>query len=358
MIRINIDTIWRFRKEGSSRQMPMMTALLNEIRSSGKLTEAARRTDISYRHAWDLLNKWSAFFGAPLVERHPGKGTTLTQLGEKLVWANEYLAARLGPQFENLAQQLETDINSMIAHGPAVVRVHASHGFAVSKLREILARNSEIEIDLRYVTNQNSLVSLVNNTCDLAGVHIPRGSLRKRNVVACKERLDPRVHRVVGFVTREMGLIVKRGNPYGISSLERLVNPAIRFINRDHDSGTRQLFDQLLAQRKVDSRKINGYQQIEFTHAAVAAYVASDFADVGFGVEAAARQFGLDFVRIVTEDYLFVGREQILHTPPLKRITDVMRGAEFQTAVAALPGYVAVDTGIVKTLDQAFDPAS
>jgi molybdate-binding protein len=33
---------------------------------------------------------------------------------------------------------------------------------------------------------------------------------------------------------------------------------------------------------------------MEFTHAAVAAYVASDMADASFGVEAAARQFGLD----------------------------------------------------------------
>jgi molybdate-binding protein len=37
--------------------------------------------------------------------------------------------------------------------------------------------------------------------------------------------------------------------------------------------------------------RINGYAQIEFTHAAVAAYVASDMADVSFGFEAAARQF-------------------------------------------------------------------
>ena len=46
--------------------------------------------------------------------------------------------------------------------------------------------------------------------------------------------------------------------------------------------------------------------------AAVAAYVASDMADVAFGVEAAARQFGLDFVRLLTEDYYFVCRETLL----------------------------------------------
>ena len=53
-------------------------------------------------------------------------------------------------------------------------------------------------------------------------------------------------------------------------------------------------------------------EQIEFTHAAVAAYVASGMADVSFGVEAAARQFGLDFVRILTEDYFFVCKRAFL----------------------------------------------
>lgn len=54
-----------------------------------------------------------------------------------------------------------------------------------------------------------------------------------------------------------------------------------------HDSGTRLLFDQLLALHGIDQMRINGTQQIEFTHAAVAAYVASGMADVSFGVEAA-----------------------------------------------------------------------
>ena len=51
-------------------------------------------------------------------------------------------------------------------------------------------------------------------------------------------------------------------------------------------------------------------QQMEFTHAAVAAYVASGMADASFGVEAAARQFGLDFIRLLTEDYFFVCRRR------------------------------------------------
>jgi molybdate-binding protein len=137
--------------------------------------------------------------------------------------------------------------------------------------------------------------------------------------------------------------------------LKELVDSKARFVNRDHDSGTRQLFDQLLAQQKIDEASINGAQQIEFTHPAVAAYVASGMADVSFGVQAAAHQFGLDFIRLLTEDYFFICRRSFLETEPMKRVIEIMKGREFQEAVSSLPGYVATDTGEIKTVREFLD---
>ena len=185
----------------------------------------------------------------------------LTAFGEKLVWAGERMQARLGPQLENLAQELATEIKPFLHQRPSVIRVHASHGFAVSKLRELLDREPGIGVDLRYVSNQNSLVSLAQGACDLSGVHLPRGELRAQGIRACKEWLDPREDRVISFVTREMGLMVKRGNPLKIGSLRDVVERKARFVNRDHDSGTRLLFDQLLALHRSNEAKINGAQR-------------------------------------------------------------------------------------------------
>src|SRR5579863_517429 len=148
-----------------------MLDLLNEIRVTGKISRAADQMGLSYRHAWNLIEKWSAFFEVPLLERRRGSGTTLTAFGEKLVWAGQRLDARLGPQLQNLSQELETEINQLLPRRPSVIRVHASHGFAVSKLRELLARETNLSVDLRYVSNQNSLVSLARDECDLAGLH-------------------------------------------------------------------------------------------------------------------------------------------------------------------------------------------
>lgn len=334
-----------------------MLDLLNEIRVTGKIGAAASRANLSYRHAWNLIEKWSAFFEVPLLDRKQGSGTTLTPFGEKLVWAGQRLQARLGPQLQNLSQELETEINQLLPRGPAVIRVHASHGFAVSKLKELLTREQDLEIDLRYVGNQNSLVSLARDGCDLAGMHLPQGELRKRCIAATKGLVTPSAHRVISFVTREMGLMVRRDNPFGIVSLAQLLDRSVRFVNRDPDSGTRFLFDQLLAQQKIDGSAINGYEHVEFTHAAVAAYVASGMADVSFGVEAAARQFDLDFVRLVTEDYFFVCRKQFLEQPAMKRVLAVMRSEDFQQAISQLPGYKTNNAGAVRTVGEAFQPA-
>lgn len=357
MIRIEIEPVWRFRREGDPASILIMLDLLNEIRVTGKISRAADRARLSYRHAWNLIEKWSNFFEVPLLERKQGSGTTLTAFGAKLVWAGQRLQARLGPQLQNLSQELETEINQMLPRGPAVIRVHASHGFAVSKLRELLSREPGLEVDLRYVSNQNSLVSLAHDACDLAGMHLPQGALRRPTIAAARGLLAPGIHRVISFVTREMGLMVGRGNPFGIVSLDRLVNPSVRFVNRDPDSGTRFLFDQLLAQQGIDSSAINGYEHVEFTHAAVAAYVASGMADVTFGVEAAARQFDLDFVPLVTEDYFFVCKKQFLEQEAMKRVLAVVRSEEFQTAISRLPGYKTSDAGMVKAVKEVFQPA-
>lgn len=347
MIRIEIEPVWRFHRQEDAQSLQIMLDFLAEIRATGKITAAADKAKVSYRHAWNLIEKWSEFFNMPIVVRRQGSGTNLTPFGEKLVWAGQRLEARLGPLLQNLSQELQTEINQMLPHGPLVLRVHASHGFAVPKLRELLSRESDIGIDFRYVSNQSSLVSLVHDGCDLAGMHLPQGELRKRAIAASKGWLNPNLHRVISFVTREVGLIVQSGNPRGIDRLQRLLDPTIRFVNRDPDSGTRLVFEQLLAQHDIDGSRINGYEHSEFTHAAVAAYVASGMADASFGVEAAARQFGLDFIRLLTEDYFFVCKRTFLDTDPMRRVLDIMKSREFHKAVGALPGYVASNTGAV-----------
>ena len=100
---VDLRTVWRFRKAGQSELDLTLLDLLDAIEHSGKLTVAARAARISHRHAWNLIGKWSDFFGAPLVTIERGRGTQLSALGAKLLWAGKRAQARLGPELDNLA---------------------------------------------------------------------------------------------------------------------------------------------------------------------------------------------------------------------------------------------------------------
>jgi len=61
---------------------------------------------MSYRHAWQLIRQGEALFGTPLLNMERGKGSNLTELGDKLVWADRRINARLAPLFVSLADGL------------------------------------------------------------------------------------------------------------------------------------------------------------------------------------------------------------------------------------------------------------
>ena len=53
----------------------MLLRLLGAIQSEGAILQAARNLGLSYRHAWGLLREAESLFGAPLLEKHRGRGT-------------------------------------------------------------------------------------------------------------------------------------------------------------------------------------------------------------------------------------------------------------------------------------------
>ena len=148
--------------------------------------------------------------------------------------------------------------------------------------------------------------------------------------------------------------MVAAGNPRKIYDVSDLSRSDVRFINRQRGSGTRLLLECLLEQAGIDSGQINGFEHGEYTHAAVAAYVASGMADVGIGVETPARQFKLDFIPIASERYFLLCHEASLLKPQLETLLDVLRSQAFQDSVNRLPGYSFADSGAIQTLSQAF----
>jgi len=284
-------------RKGSAVSLPLLLKLLTAIRDQGSISSAAASANLSYRHAWGVLRAFELEFSSPLLQKSRGKGTSLTPLAEKLIWADKRTTARLTPILESFASELEAILTSE----SAALRITASHGFAVDVLiKQLNADNVPVEIN--YRSSLEAVAALSHNECDLAGFHVPVGEFKQAGKPYLKW-LNPQQHALIHLAYRTQGLFIAKGNPKKIKGLADLLRKDLRFVNRQTGSGTKILLELLLAKEKINTRNIADYDSAEFTHAAVAAYIASNMADVGFGVETAARRFDLDFIPIARDDF-------------------------------------------------------
>lgn len=210
--------------------------------------------------------------------------------------------------------------------------------------------------ELKYCGSAEALESLSAGNCDLAGFHVPLGEFEAVAVEHYRSWIDSRTHRLIVLATRRQGLMVAAGNPKKIYSVADLSRPDVRFINRQPGSGTRYLLDLMLERGGMEAKTIRGYEQCEFTHAAVAAFVASGMADVGFGVEVPAREFKLEFLPAHQERYLLACETRNLNAPHCREVLQTLQSDAYRAAVNALPGYRSQEAGTVLTFDEAFRP--
>jgi len=347
MFKVAIDAHWQLRGTSGTPLVPRLTALLVGIQRTGTLAAACKSAGLTYRYAWGLLREGERAFGRPLVESQRGRGAKLTALGERLAWADQRIAARLAPLLDSLASEVEVEIERALSQAQPVLRLQASHGFAVETVRQFLV-DREIPIDLKYRDSDEVLTALIDRQCDLIGLHLPIGELESAAAAHYAARIGNEWS-LIHLATRRQGLIVAAGNPKRIRELADLTRPDLRFVNRQAGSGTRLLLDLSLQQAGIEPQSIAGYEILEYTHAAVAAYVGSGMADVGFGLEVPARRFGLGFVPLLTERYFFVCRDELLAEPIMQGFLAILADAQLRAQIAALPGYDPSDAGRIES---------
>lgn len=353
MFKVSIKPQWTITRQETQILPRRLIDLLVDIDEHGSIAAACEAAGTSYRYAWGLLQDGQAMFGAPLVNMARGKSATLTALGEKLVWADRRVAARLSPVLDSVASELEVEIARALSEPAPVIRIHASHGFAMETLRGFMMR-AQIPVDLKYRGSTESVTSLASGGCDVAGFHVPLGEFERPVIAHYARWLDPLGQTLINVATRRQGLMVARGNPKKIYGLPDLGRADVRFINRQQGSGTRVLLEMLLAHEGIETRRIDGYDTGEYTHAAVAAYIASGMADAGFGIETPARQFDLEFLPLQTERYFLICKNETLEQAPVKSMLEILRSAEYRAKVSALPGYNGERAGEAEAIRHAF----
>jgi len=345
MLRVELDLRWRL---GRREAMPFddaLFALLQGIDESESLQSAARRAGLSYRHAWGLLNGWAKALGRPLASLERGRGTRLTALGARLLLLREKTEAHLGPELARIGAELAATLDETDAGVARRLRIHASHDLALRSATERLAQAHGFDIDLAVLGSRDSLESLARRRCDVAGFHTAPDTSLEAVLGEAFPKGIPEPILAYRLFQREQGLITATGAQPPVRTLADLARTGARFINRQRGSGTRTLFDRLLVEAGLRPGDVRGYQDEEFTHLAVAATIAGGGADVGFGIRAAAAQFGLGFTPLAVETYYLACRELRSRDEPIPSLIAFLRSEEFQDICRNLPGYDSTDAG-------------
>ena len=88
--------------------------LLERIKEHGSISQAARSMEMSYKHAWDLLESMNRQAACKLVEKvrggKSGGGATLTPAGEKTI----ALFWRYHERLQNVLQEMTEELKDIV----------------------------------------------------------------------------------------------------------------------------------------------------------------------------------------------------------------------------------------------------
>ena len=245
-----------------------------------------------------------------------------------------------------------TQVTVELYRSPDLIRRTAvtigSHDLTLDLLADELGRRYPgRSLSSANVGSVGGLLALARGEAHFAGSHLLDEATGDYNVAYIKRLLPGTPVVLLGFVQREQGLIVSKGNPKGIQGLADLVRPDVMFVNRQRGAGTRVLLDYRLRQQGLDPCEVQGYERQEFTHLAVAAAVASGAADTGMGILAAARALDLDFVPLDLERYDLVIPAEHYAGEVMAPLLEIIRDPAFATRARALGGYATPQMGQV-----------
>jgi molybdate transport repressor ModE-like protein len=340
------------RTEGGLDPIDRPLQLLLEVEKHGNLRSACERMGVSYRSGWDMMAVLEKRLGGPVLEMTRGRGSVLTELGGRLLWAFKLVHARFDPLLDSMAAEIDAQVQGALTRGEAYLKVFASHGYAIATLNAYL-QQTDAAVEVSYRGSIEALHALNRQSCDLAGFPVPVGELQ----APVLEKIRPLLkesYRVITVTTRRLGLMVRKGNPHQVWTIGDLARQDVRFVNRQQGSGTRMIFELLLERAGLRGAEIDGFENVELTHAAVAAYVASGKADSGLGVEAAAREFDLDFVPILSERYFLACEEATLGDPRCALLLSYLQGPDFRRRLLEHSGYDSNEAGRIASPGDAF----
>jgi putative molybdopterin biosynthesis protein len=277
-----------------------------------------------------------------------------------LVKKGELPVFRVGRQMRIDAKDLELYITNRKTHHNSALPASTADIQTKQTKDHIVISGQDLVLDIlgKHIEKQtpykplrsftgslNSLISMYNGECDIVSLHLFDGDTGEYNLPYIKKILVGYPFILINLLSRKAGFYVKEGNPLNITTWTDLKRENVKIINREKGSGARILLDEQLRINEIPSRRIIGYQHEETNHLSVASAVSTGVADVGVGIEKAAKIVGIDFVPLITEQYDIV----IIKTPETERliytVREILSSQQFLAELTSLGDYDTSLTG-------------
>jgi putative molybdopterin biosynthesis protein len=302
-----------------------LTTLLKDIDHGKTLMAACKKMDLSYRNVWQKLNDAEEALGFKLMDRVRGHGSQLSEYAKYLIQFTD--------DFDQKTMRLGQSSLAHLEEGFAQFRVKAKKQWRFASSSDPVIQKAVLNIggfELITSGSGEALERLLNYEVDIAGFHVsdPQSS----RIIS--ERLQKEGMQVFPVMKRVQGLLVAKGNPLNIISPKDLLRPKVRFINRQKGSGTRLLLDTILSKDEINAKSIQGYENEEFTHSAIAMSILAKKADVGMGVKSIALENGLGFIQLKEEIFFLAMNEELSANKELAKLIRKIRALS-----GVSPGY-------------------
>jgi putative molybdopterin biosynthesis protein len=233
-----------------------------------------------------------------------------------------------------------------IPHTENILRFAGSHDMALTWIAAHFFEIAEqCTLELNFTGSLGGLIALAEGKADLAGCHLWDEETDSYNAPFVRRVLPGQRVALLTLAYRSLGLIVPAGNPAKVTGLVDLVRPELHFINRQTGSGTRVWLDAALRRISLPPSEIRGYDNTLITHSEVARTIAEGRADVGFGLQSAARAFGLDCILLVHERYDLVIPDSVSTIPSISCLKKWLTTKQAHQAISELEGYDVEATG-------------
>ena len=214
----------------------------------------------------------------------------------------------------------------VIAGGDAVADIAASALNASGMPTARLVRGS-----------YTALVNLYANDAHAAVVHLYDQKTNSYNipyVCSLAPGVSVIVYRICG---REVGFIVQKGNPKGLTTWGGLLREGVRLANRAKGSGARVLLDEKLRAMEARSESIGGYDSESAVAREAVRRVSAGLADVAIGTARDARPAeSVAFIPLQTEWVDLVVRKTPETRSAIHRVSALLMDERLQSDVKAL----------------------